>query len=243
MSDLPESGLHLPQFIRNDILMARFTYWMHDKHLAGVQPFRKHTGEPYATHPIQVACILHDASPFRGTPHLTMTSGIELRACVQSLAMQENGINVLRRPIRDMTFAALGHDLIEDTDVTQQDLLDFGLSEKAVEYILWCTDPKKGGTRQERLANFHAQLKDAPVEAQLIKLADTLHNVQTLCWALNDPNSEVNKSLVDQDRFLAYASEKREFLNVLDLQRFHPLEKQIYHDAQHLTHVMLSDIF
>lgn len=86
----------------------------------------------------------------------------------------------------EMLIAAVLHDVVEDCDVTVQDVCDqFGtVVGMYVEYLTDVSRPGDGNRRQrkERDAYHNAS---GPAEAQTIKIADLIHNTADI--ALNDP--------------------------------------------------------
>lgn len=93
--------------------------------------------------------------------------------------------------------AAHLHDVVEDTDVTIQQIQDF-FGYKVAELVGWLTDVSKptDGNRAERKAIDRAHTAQAPVRAKMIKLADLISNT---------------KSIVEHDEKFArvYLEEKR----------------------------------
>jgi len=82
---------------------------------------------------------------------------------------------------------AFTHDLIEDTDVTDQHFKDFGLGFDVLRGTKWLTDePKSFGNRAKRKAADLERLAAAPVGIKTIKLADTISNTPSI--VLNDPD-------------------------------------------------------
>jgi (p)ppGpp synthase/HD superfamily hydrolase len=81
----------------------------------------------------------------------------------------------------DVLAAAVLHDVVEDTDVTTEQLAQrFG--PHIAELVGWVTIPEAGPGEdkvQVKIANFR-RLAGAPREAKLVKLADRLSNVQGL---------------------------------------------------------------
>ena len=83
----------------------------------------------------------------------------------------------------DVLAAVLLHDTVEDTDATVADVQErFG--PRVAELVDWVTMPSTDGMgRQARRAAKTAylrRLRDAPPEAQVVKLADRVSNVQRL---------------------------------------------------------------
>ena len=104
---------------------------------------------------------------------------------------------------QEMIAAALLHDVVEDTDVTLDQIKDkFG--SKVADLVGWLTDISRpeDGNRRTRKALDRAHSSNAPAEAQTIKLADLIHN--TISIAEHDPNF-----------WKVYREEKIELLKVL----------------------------
>ena len=104
---------------------------------------------------------------------------------------------------QEMIAAALLHDVVEDTDVTLDQIKDkFG--SKVSDLVGWLTDISRpeDGNRRTRKALDREHSANAPAEAQTIKLADLIHN--TISIAEHDPNF-----------WKVYREEKIELLKVL----------------------------
>lgn len=79
-------------------------------------------------------------------------------------------MHYLKSSDEELMCMALGHDVIEDTDVTYQDLRDAGISERVIKG-LQCLTKQRGQTYNE--------YKDAVfsnVDAMRVKMADLRHN-------------------------------------------------------------------
>ena len=102
-----------------------------------------------------------------------------------------------------MIAAALLHDVLEDTDVTFDLLVDEFGSEVA-ELVLWLTDVSKpeDGNRSTRKAIDRQHIASAPAEAQTVKVADLISNTQSIV-------------AYDPDFAKTYLKEKRLLLDVL----------------------------
>jgi (p)ppGpp synthase/HD superfamily hydrolase len=88
---------------------------------------------------------------------------------VETLDVLVNGAGVTDR---DVLVAALLHDVVEDTPCTEDEVRDrFGPNVATL--VSWVT---KGEDR----ASYLRSLRDAPPDAQLVKLADRVSNVQHL---------------------------------------------------------------
>jgi len=99
--------------------------------------------------------------------------------------------------------AALLHDVVEDTDATEEDIRDkFGPD--VADLVMWLTDVSKpeDGNRKVRKAMDREHIAGAPSEAKTIKLADLIDNAG---------------SIVPYDPKFAkvYMQEKRDLLLVL----------------------------
>lgn len=82
---------------------------------------------------------------------------------------------------QEMLAAAWLHDVVEDTDTTLIEVRDlFGLSVAA--YVMFLTDVSKpaDGNRATRKALDRAHLTTAPPKAMTIKLADLIHNTESI---------------------------------------------------------------
>lgn len=135
---------------------------------------RKYTGEPYINHPLAVANILY--------------------RCICWPTCERNSI---------MLQAAILHDVIEDTFITDNELYcEFDTD--VVALVLQVTDKSKpdDGDRATRKEIDRQHLAKASADAQSIKLADLIHNTE---------------SIVKHDKKFAkiYLEEKRLLLQVL----------------------------
>lgn len=115
--------------------------------------------------------------------------------------------NIIREHVKDyspaMIAAALLHDVLEDTQVTEPLLRDqFG--DDVVDLVAWLTNVSKpsDGNRKKRKELDKLNLSKAPADAQTIKLADLISNTS---------------SIVQYDKKFAkvYIPEKKELLTVL----------------------------
>ena len=117
----------------------------------------------------------------------------------------------------EMVAAALLHDVVEDTDVTLDQIKDkFG--SKVSDLVGWLTDISRpeDGNRKTRKALDREHSANAPAEAQTIKLADLIHN--TISIAEHDPNFwkvyreekiELLKVLTKGDKTLMYRAQQQ----------------------------------
>ena len=103
----------------------------------------------------------------------------------------------------NMIAAALLHDVVEDTDVTLDDIcIKFGT--EVADIVFWLTDVDLSkGNRKTRKALDRDRIAKASADAQLIKLADLIDNTS---------------SIVENDPHFAkvYLEEKAKILAILD---------------------------
>ena len=104
---------------------------------------------------------------------------------------------------QEMIAAALLHDVVEDTHVTLDQIED-NFGEKVAELVSWLTDISRpeDGNRRFRKSLDRDHSANAPAEAQTIKLADLIHNTESI--EKNDPGF-----------YTVYKQEKIELLKVL----------------------------
>lgn len=103
----------------------------------------------------------------------------------------------------DMLCAAYLHDVLEDTYIDYNTLVGtFGAD--VADLVDWLTDVSKpeDGNRASRKALDRDHLAEAPPEAQTIKLADLIHNTETI-------------RLYDPKFWEKYREEKRDLLSVM----------------------------
>lgn len=132
---------------------------------------RKYTGEPYTNHLHEVAAVAMSAYGNPFDPHLYFAGVI-----------------------------GMGHDLIEDTDTTHEEIADmFGLT--VADSILALTDQEMGN-RAERKLKSAVRLAAANGLVQTVKLADLISNTSSI--VTHDPNFA-----------MVYLKEKKMLLEVL----------------------------
>lgn len=80
-----------------------------------------------------------------------------------------------------MLNAALLHDTVEDTDTTLEELQSL-FGEEVSTLVYWLTDVSKpsDGNRAARKKLDREHIAKAPIEAQLIKVADLIHNTSSI---------------------------------------------------------------
>jgi len=132
---------------------------------------RKFSGEPYFTHPKKVALsVWEELNRYR----------------------KENGIKETKRYYQ-MVAAALLHDVIEDTEMRLEEFEVFGKDAHTIlSQVLWLTNDKGlKGKRKWRKFAMCERMRNAPLEAKLIKLVDRWDNIQD--FAIQDPEFLKNK--------------------------------------------------
>jgi len=83
--------------------------------------------------------------------------------------------------------AAFLHDVLEDTEITAQEMSDAGFRHTITNIVLELTDvPKEFGNRAERKAEDRRRLASASKEAKTVKLADLIDNSSSIIK--HDPN-------------------------------------------------------
>jgi (p)ppGpp synthase/HD superfamily hydrolase len=113
---------------------------------------RKHTGEPYIVHPVDVMAVLTEHLYF-GRDH---------------------------PPIQHMLAAALLHDVLEDTYATEEALRQ-EMPGEVVDLVVALTDvPHSAGNRATRKAMDRERLAGAGYEVQTVKCADIISNSRTI---------------------------------------------------------------
>lgn len=83
--------------------------------------------------------------------------------------------------LADLTLAALGHDLYEDTDVDRREIRR-SFSERVDLWIQGLTNPHGDDDR----AAYVAQIRAAPEEVRIIKIADLIENTLTVAYGIQD---------------------------------------------------------
>ena len=84
--------------------------------------------------------------------------------------------------------AGILHDVLEDCDVTKEELAE-NMTPRVAELVSWVTEPSKSLSWKDRKEQFREKLSQAPVEALAIKAADHIANLQSLLSAAKaEPN-------------------------------------------------------
>lgn len=129
----------------------------------------------------------------KGFPYLNHLSSVTMEvihACVKS-SLDENKSNLA-------ISCALLHDIIEDTDVTYDDLYtDF--SPEIANGVEALTKDKSLDSKQEQMRDSIEKLMNQPYEVQMVKLADRVTNLSTppKHW-----NNEKKKKYLKEAKFI-----------------------------------------
>ena len=83
--------------------------------------------------------------------------------------------------IEDMLDATLGHDLIEDTDVSEEEIVAAS-NERVLFWIKELSNPVDDAHTDK----YMEQLRNAPEEVRIIKYCDLLENTTSVCYGLED---------------------------------------------------------
>jgi len=87
-------------------------------------------------------------------------------------ALQSSGECTDEEELLSLRCGALGHDLLEDTDTTEEEIIDVA-GNKTLQYIKYLTN----AFGDDKTAPYVAQIEKAPEEAKLLKLADLTDNL------------------------------------------------------------------
>ncbi|GLX70351.1 HD domain-containing protein [Paenibacillus glycanilyticus] len=117
---------------------------------------------------IEFAASAHQSQYRKGsrTPYISHPYGVAM--ILSSYHCSENAI-----------IAALLHDVLEDTEVTEQQLFEaFGPEITAI--VKACSEPDKTLSWEERKTHTIANLPAEPLEVRLVACADKLHNLRSM---------------------------------------------------------------
>jgi (p)ppGpp synthase/HD superfamily hydrolase len=117
---------------------------------------------------IEFAAIAHSSQFRKGTdiPYISHPYGVGL--ILQRAGCQEEEI-----------IAGILHDTLEDTDVTEEDILkEFG--ETVLMIVKGCSEPDKEASWEERKEHTLEYLKQAPLSIRQVSCADKLHNLRSI---------------------------------------------------------------
>ncbi|WP_336789869.1 HD domain-containing protein [Paenibacillus sp. MMO-177] len=117
---------------------------------------------------IEFAASAHQSQYRKGThtPYISHPYGAAM--ILSSYNCSENAI-----------IAALLHDVLEDTETTEQQLIDqFGEDIAAI--VKACSEPDKTLSWEERKTHTIESIPGAPLEVRLVACADKLHNLRSM---------------------------------------------------------------
>lgn len=105
----------------------------------------------------------------------------------------------------DIFIAALNHDVLEDCDWLDSDVLSGALGTRATELVEHVTKPAvPEGEKAARDLAYMDSLWEIPREARLLKLADRLDNLRSVIYA-GDPAKAARYLTVSRDKFIPLA--------------------------------------
>jgi (p)ppGpp synthase/HD superfamily hydrolase len=130
---------------------------------------------------LTIATVAHAGQRDKaGVPYIEHPKGVAVIATNALISGADGGLHIPNRAtgaynlIRD---AALLHDVVEDTSVTPEGLIELGVSPETVRIVLLLTYDKTKMTRDQ----YYAQIKTDPV-ARLVKISDVRHNLGRLAY-------------------------------------------------------------
>lgn len=116
----------------------------------------------------------------------------------------------------DIITAALLHDIIEDIPSWTSARLTAEFNERIADLVWWVSKPhpKRGWSKDDVDRKYHRQLRDAPREVIIIKVADRLHNLMTM-WQ-QDPGRIARKISETVDFILPLAEHHQLLVHELE---------------------------
>lgn len=78
----------------------------------------------------------------------------------------------------EVVAAGILHDTLEDTDVTEEELLEM-FGPKVTEIVKGCSEPDKSKSWEERKEHTIAFLRNASLDIRMVACADKLHNIRS----------------------------------------------------------------
>ena len=118
-------------------------------------------------------------------PAIPYTDHLKGVASILSSCLSAAGECVDPQALCDMRDAALGHDLLEDTDATEANILSL-TSEHVLHLIRDLTNPVDDAHTDA----YMEQIRNASEEVRLIKYADLIENTSSVCYSLHIVGSE-----------------------------------------------------
>lgn len=114
----------------------------------------------------------------------------------------------MRQRDPDIIAAALLHDIIEDIEGWTQERVALQFNRAVSKTVWWVSKPpvtRFNDNKEARNRHYHQNLRNAPRQALIIKLADRLHNLITL-WETTESKKR-RKVIETQDFYLPLAEE------------------------------------
>ncbi|MEI6237595.1 MAG: hypothetical protein WCP03_03285 [Candidatus Saccharibacteria bacterium] len=119
------------------------------------------------------------ATQFRGevpvTVHCKNVANIAIYSLNSTKAIDDESL------LEDITIAALGHDLLEDTDIKRDDLRN-QYGDRVLDYIELLTNHQD----DQHTTEYMQQLASAPEEVRIIKYGDLIDNTASVIYNLHN---------------------------------------------------------
>lgn len=94
---------------------------------------------------------------------------------VERLVAEAVGTSPINRPCIELRIAALLHDVLEDTDCTEEQLRELGVLEESIRLVKLVTNPKEGNRKEKHAKTYPAIRKS--FGAMVVKLSDRCINL------------------------------------------------------------------
>lgn len=152
-------------------------------------------------------------------PYVVHLYGV--REILKNLILAEEEIP--KRIARDLGNAALGHDLLEDTEVLEEEIVSC-TNEKVLRYIKEVTNPED----DSHTMKYMEQIKRASEEGRLIKYADLIDNTLSVAYGLHElgqewvesfylPILKRTKNVLEETSFEKYPRTAKQARIILDM--------------------------
>jgi (p)ppGpp synthase/HD superfamily hydrolase len=130
---------------------------------------------------LTIATVAHAGQRDKaGVPYIEHPIGVAAIATTSLISGADRGMQIPNRATgayRTVHDVALLHDVVEDTSLTAESLIELGISPEVVRIVLLLTYDKNKMTRDQ----YYAQIVTDPI-ARLVKLADVRHNMSRLAY-------------------------------------------------------------
>lgn len=111
----------------------------------------------------------------------------------------------------DTITATMLHDIIEDVPSWTHKRLTAEFNERIADLVWWISKPplKRGWSKDDVDRKYHRQLREAPREVIIIKVADRLHNLMTI-W--NQDPARIARKITEIVDFILPLAERHQLL-------------------------------